>query len=152
MEDAEDKVWPAGQQNFNTLSEHPATDTSKVLNVIAVVGLVDKGHDVTLLSLLEAWQLAHAKVCMIDVEEGDAVKAAPNNLFSLSLRHGGLASSLQMLQESYKKMNEYHSQAQHLSPKYPFPTMITQMKKHNDTMFVGLSVIALGRSVVLPVQ
>lgn len=137
MEDAEDKVWPAGKQSFSTLSEHAITDTSKVLNVIAVVGLVDKGHDVTLLSLLETWQLAYAKVCMIDAEESEAVKAAAINLFSLSLRHGGLAASLQVLQESYKKMNEYHSQAQHLSPKYHFSSMITQMKEHNDTILKG---------------
>ena len=78
VEDAEDKVWPAGQQSFSALSEHEITDTSKVLNVIAVVGLVDKGHDVTLLSLLETWQLAYAKVCMIDLEETEAVKAAAN--------------------------------------------------------------------------
>ena len=111
--------------------------TRKVLNVIAGVGLVDKGHDVTLLSLLETWQLAYAKVCMIDLEETEAVKAAANNLFSLSLRLGGLAASLQVLQESYKKMNEYHSSAQHLSPRYPFSNMITQMKEHNDTILKG---------------
>jgi len=128
VEDAEDKVWPAGQQSFSALSEHEITDTSKVLNVIAVVGLVDKGHDVTLLSLLETWQLAYAKVCMIDAEESEAVKAAAINLFSLSLRLGG---------SSYKKMNEYHSQAQHLSPRYPFSNMITQMKEHNDTILKG---------------
>ena len=137
VEDAEDKVWPAGQQSFSALSEHEITDTSKVLNVIAVVGLVDKGHDVTLLSLLETWQLAYAQVCMIDLEETEAVKAAANNLFSLSLRLGGLAASLQVLKDSYKKMNEYHSQAQHLSPRYPFSNMIMQMKEHNDTILKG---------------
>ena len=147
------KVFPeVDESHWARLGMHPPTKTGSLLDVLAVIGDNATSHEVKLLGMLEVWQIAYAKVKSIDLEEAEAVRASSSNLFSLSLKTGGLAPMLQDLAHKLTTMTEYSALSQHRSASYNFSGMLSEIQKCNEACETGQMLFAVVRCLLLFVE